>query len=129
MVELIYLPAMLVMGVVALVNGRIKLSPRRSVEGRPARWIGAILLVPVPLALVVSISGIVALVTQDPNRLVVLIPFWLALVNYALLAAAVIIGVVIALFTSKPTGKAAGPVASEAEASPRGGTDSHQKLR
>lgn len=100
MLELVVLVAMLTLGIGALAKGRIKLTARRSVEGGPARLIGVILLLPLPLyigiALLASLTGIVqALRPARP-------PLWLGVTALGLVVGAVVVSVLIATFTAKP---------------------------
>src|SRR5947208_1768716 len=46
---------MLVVGLIALFSGKFKLSGGRQVEGPAARWAGAVLILPLPLAFAIGL--------------------------------------------------------------------------
>jgi hypothetical protein len=54
--------AMFVIGIMALVRGKLKLGKNKEVTGTPARLLGLIGFVPIPLAIVLNIVAIVVLV-------------------------------------------------------------------
>jgi len=66
----------LVMGIMALARGKIALSARRVVTGARARWIGAVLILPLPLAFVVGV--VMALSNTVEGRRFDAADFWLS---------------------------------------------------
>jgi hypothetical protein len=99
------LVGMVVMGILALTRGTIKLSFRRAVVGTPARIIGVLLILPLPMyfAFVVVAGVIMAELPQVPDRREP--PIWLCAVGTALAALSVITAVVIGALTATPTAK------------------------
>jgi hypothetical protein len=99
MLLLIVMIIMLVMGIYALATGKIKLSPRRVVEGLPARVIGAVLCLPLPLHFGISFLVALAIASQQRGGAPEL-PIWTSFVGIGLMIlcglAAVIIGAVTA---------------------------------
>jgi hypothetical protein len=61
---------LLVLGIITLVTGKINVSGSKMVVGAPARWIGAILLLPLPLSFSVGFVWGMLLAAQGriPNR-------------------------------------------------------------
>jgi hypothetical protein len=96
--------AMLVMGVIAIVKGQIKLSPRRVVDGVPARVIGVVLIMPLPLALFLGFVVGFGLAAQgknvDRNTMLIVSPIDIGVVVLAL-----VISLIIGLATSHPVEK------------------------
>jgi len=70
--------AMLVFGVFTLVNGSFRLSQEKVVWGVPARIMGALLLVPMPLEFVIFFTTVIVYAAQgrqlDPESLRWLVP-------------------------------------------------------
>jgi hypothetical protein len=56
-----------IFGIMMLITGKMKLSAGRVVEGTPARLLGLLALVPLPLALVVGAIYTATVVMQGPN--------------------------------------------------------------
>jgi hypothetical protein len=61
---------LLVLGIITLVKGQINISKDKMVVGVPARWIGAVLLLPLPLSLAVGFGWGIILAAQGriPDR-------------------------------------------------------------
>lgn len=60
--------AMVVVGLLALVRGRMTISKTKVVEGLPARLLGLLALTPLPVVLVVGIVFVVASNPADPEK-------------------------------------------------------------
>ncbi|MCE9561934.1 MAG: hypothetical protein K8U57_07755 [Planctomycetes bacterium] len=60
--------AMLVIGFLALVRGKLTLSATKVVEGMPARLLGMLAMTPLPLALMAGIAIAVAQGPGDPEK-------------------------------------------------------------
>jgi hypothetical protein len=87
--------ATFVLGIMALANGRIKLSPRRTVEGTSARWIGIVLLCAIPLAVLLVVLGFTFQVD----------PFLAIVFAYVVWFASVLLAVVIGAMTARTKSK------------------------
>jgi hypothetical protein len=106
--------AMLVLGVFTLVNGSFRMSQERVVWGVPARIIGALLLVPMFLEFVISITTVFVYAAQqkplDPPNLK-----WLVLTNAGILLGTCVVILGIGLATAEPLEEPKSPSESEYE--------------
>lgn len=93
---------MLVMGILALVRGKIGLTPNRYVYGLPARIIGVILMLPLPLAFGGGLILGIILAAQgkpvDPKNL----ESTAAIMAISILVAVGLAVVIIGALTAKP---------------------------
>src|SRR5438105_4235394 len=56
--------AAFVVGIIALVKGKVSLSRKRVISGAGARWIGAVLVLPIPLAFVAAfVAGVIVAIS------------------------------------------------------------------
>jgi hypothetical protein len=60
--------AMLVIGFLALVRGKMTISATKVVEGMPARLLGLLAMAPLPLAFLAAIAFVVVQNPADPER-------------------------------------------------------------
>ena len=91
---------MTVMGAFALFGGEIKLTRRRVVVGDPARWIGVILLAPLPLSLTVFF-GLADAVGQQSQAPEPHLPFWMpGIIELVIFVACAAAATVIAVMTA-----------------------------
>jgi len=60
--------AMLVIGFLALVRGKLTITPTKVVEGAPARLLGMLAMTPLPLALAAGIAIAVVQGPADPEK-------------------------------------------------------------
>jgi hypothetical protein len=81
--------ATFILGTAALINGKIKLSRRRTVTGPSARLIGIILICAIPLAVFLAVLG---LIFQLDSAFMLAIAVW---------PASVLMAVVIGIMTAK----------------------------
>ncbi len=91
MLVLVLYAAIFIAGLVALITGKISVSKRKSVQGTPARLIGALLCAAVPISFVVTV--VVALVmggASPQNETVIGLTPIGCLIGVALLAAVLI---------------------------------------
>jgi hypothetical protein len=58
---------LLILGIITLVKGQINVSKDKMIVGAPARWIGAILLLPLPVAFLVGFFWAMMIVAQGRN--------------------------------------------------------------
>jgi cation transporter-like permease len=93
--------AMLVFGVFTLVNGSFRMSQEKVVWGVPARIMGALLLVPMPLEFVIFFTTVFAYTAQgrplDPENL-----RWLVLTNAGIVLGTCVLILVIGLTAAEP---------------------------
>jgi hypothetical protein len=94
---------MAIVGIVVLWTGKLKLSANKVVEGTPARLLGAMLLMPFPLAFAIGL-GIGAYVTiQGGNVEELQMPMMLGEMGIVVLTAIVVFGIASAI--GKPPGE------------------------
>jgi hypothetical protein len=60
--------ALAVVGLLAIIRGRLRIAPNCVVGGTPARWLGALALSPVPLTLVMMFVSALASTATDPEQ-------------------------------------------------------------
>ena len=93
--------AMFVLGVFTLVNGSFRMSQERVVWGVPARIIGALLLVPMPVEFVLFLTTVIVYAAQDrtldPQNMK-----WLILTNAGIVLGTCVVILGIGLTAAEP---------------------------
>ena len=104
MCSLILEIGMLVMGILALVRGKVSLTRNRIVTGTPARTIGVILILPLPLALASGFVLGIILVAQAggaPPQQADLVKYALPL-ELGIVLLCFVVALIIALINARP---------------------------
>jgi len=94
-----------ILGTTAFIVGWVPLTRRRSVHGAAARFVGAILMIPLPLYLVACRQSHVSPLGSETESLDPLMPYSEGFVRLAALSAAfacTLAAVVLAIVTSEP---------------------------
>jgi hypothetical protein len=88
---------MLIAGIIALITGKLTLTKKKVVLGTPARVVGLIWFIPLPVALLISLMLRPAKTQEEQNRLVTTI----LVIEIALILSCFILGLVIGLLNAK----------------------------
>src|ERR1051326_1789034 len=98
---LILYGGMAIMGILALVRGKISVTPHTVVEGPIARIIGVILLLPLPLGLGLTTLALLATGATGTAQM----PLWVAFVPFASVALCVVVSFILGFIGKKPAKK------------------------
>jgi hypothetical protein len=92
---------MAIMGILALVRGKISVTPRTVVEGPIARIIGVILLLPFPLGFGATMIAVIAAGATTGGPM----PIWIGFIPIASVAVCVLVCFVLGFVGKKPLTK------------------------